>query len=216
MPAAAAIVLIAFVATVMFSRRIREQQEQLWRTDSVPAEGNVRFTDTDAARTPIGLSTGDSTEVQAARRKERAQPELGRGRADFSTGKIALHSATGAGQDVPLLIMLISLIAAIYLLENLPFLVAAMGIISLGILDTVIFARRNRQPLDPGNVSFTEDADAVPQPIGQETGLSAEAQAVRQPAFTSAASAPQSTPQLQWTLACDDAVAALVSLKRIT
>jgi hypothetical protein len=61
---AAAMALIAFVAAVIFSRRIREGQEQRGSSDAVPAEGNVSFTDT---RQPIGLETGLSAEVQAAR-----------------------------------------------------------------------------------------------------------------------------------------------------
>jgi hypothetical protein len=63
---AAAMGLIAFVAALIFSRRIREQQEQRDWTDSVPAEGNVSFTDTGALQ-PIGQPTGLSAEAQAAR-----------------------------------------------------------------------------------------------------------------------------------------------------
>jgi hypothetical protein len=76
-------------------------------------------------------------------------------------------------------------------------------------------ARPDRFSSGGNNVSFT---DAL-QPIGQPTGLSAEAQAARQPALQIPAKelspmpVPQSVPQAEWTAQCDDAVAALVSLK---
>ncbi len=124
-----------------------------------------------------------------------------------------------------LVVGLLSLVALVYLLTNFPMLVAAaMGLIAF--VAAVIFSRRIREQQEQrdwtdsvpaeGNVSFT-DTGAL-QPIGQPTGLSAEAQAARQPALVPAHElprepAPQSVPQAEWTTECDTAVAALVCLR---
>lgn len=64
---AAAVALLMFVGALIFSRRVREQQqEQRSWPDSVSAEGNVSVTDVDV-RQPIELETGLSVDPQAAR-----------------------------------------------------------------------------------------------------------------------------------------------------